>query len=176
MPGADAAEIQGVKMLVDVARGKEQDGLGQRVAAHVEHRAKDRERRVHAHRRADQADVFQAGVGQHPLEIFLHQNKRPGQEHGEQPEAEQQVATQIGAEAGGGENVKAQQGVEGDFKRHAGEHGAGGRGRFAVGVGQPGVHRGQAGLGAVAHKHENERPASSGIDPCAGPSRARRTS
>ena len=154
--GANAAEIQGVKMLVNVAGGEEQDGLGQGVETRMKQRAKDGQGRVHADRRADQADVFQAGIGQHPLEIFLHQDKRPGQEHGKQAEAEKQFATQIGAETGGGENVKAQQGVKGDFERDAGEHGAGGGRGFAVGVRQPGVHRGQAGLGAVAHQHENE--------------------
>ena len=154
--GANAAEIQGVKMLVNVAGGEEQDGLGQGVVTHVKQRAKDRQGRVHADRRADQADVFQAGIGQHPLEVLLHQDERPGQHHGKQAEAEQQVAAEPGAETGGGENVKTQQRIEGDFEGHAGEHGAGGRRRFAVRIGQPGMHRGEAGLGAVADQHQDE--------------------
>ena len=56
-----------------------------------------------------------------------------------------------------GEDVKAQQRVDGDFERHTGQHGAGGRRRFAVRVGQPGVHRRQPGLGAVADEHEDKR-------------------
>ena len=105
-----------MELLVDVARRKEKHGLGQGVIAHVEQRAEDRESGIHAHGRADQADVFQTGVSQHPLEVLLHENERPGQQHREQPETEQQVAAEPGAETRGRENMEPQQGIDGDLE------------------------------------------------------------
>ena len=154
--GTDDAKFERVKSLMDVARREEQHRFGQRVIAHVEQRAENGHWRVHGNAGAYKTDVFEARIGQHPFEIPLHQNERRGQKHGEQPKTQKKMAAEPGAEAGRGQNVKSQQGVERDFERHAGKHRAGGRGRLAVRVGQPGVHRRQAGLGAVADERKHE--------------------
>ena len=90
-PGPMTRNFEGVKRLVDVARREEQHRLGQRMIAHVQQRAENGHRRVQADAGADEADVFEAGIGEHPLEVALHENERRGQEHGEQAEAQQQV-------------------------------------------------------------------------------------
>ena len=122
----------------------------------MQHRAENGQRDRKAQTHADNADMLQAVVGEQPLHVGLNQDERRRHAHGEQTETQNQMLAVGGPQAGRGENAEPQQGVEGDFERHAGEHGAGGRGRFAVGVGQPGVHGRQARLGAVTDQREHK--------------------
>ena len=57
---------------------------------------------------------------------------------------------------GGQQHLEAQQRVERDVEQQSRQHGRDRRRAFGVGVGQPGMQRRQADLGAVAEQQEHE--------------------
>ena len=95
----DDAILERMKSLMDVSRREKQNRFGQRVITHVQQRAENGDGRVHGDAGADEADVFEARIGEHPLEVALHENERRRQKHGGQAEAEQQMAAEAGTEA-----------------------------------------------------------------------------
>ena len=101
--------------------------------------------------------MLDARVGQQPLEVLLadHERQRDGQ--AQEPEPDQQVRREARPQARDRDEVEADQGVERGDQRHARKQRADRAGRLAVGVGQPGVERRQADLGAVARQREDER-------------------
>ena len=73
-----------------------------------------------------------------------------------QAERDHQRAGCDGAGIGGQQHLEAQQRIERHVQQQAGQHGGDRRGTFGVRVGQPGVHRREADLGAIAEQQEDE--------------------
>ena len=141
---------------VDVAGREEQHALGQAVVDQVQQRP------VHgqaadADAQDQDAHVLDAGVGQHPLEVALPDHEHRGDGHRQQAHEDHDLAGELGFGAGAADLVDAQDRQEGAAGDAAGQQRAHHARRLAVGVRLPGVHRGQAHLGAVADEQQHER-------------------
>ena len=66
----------GMIFLVDVSRTHKQKRFGHGMIEHVKDGAVETQRTADAYAKSDDSDMFDAGIGQHPFQIFLHQNKR----------------------------------------------------------------------------------------------------
>ena len=154
---ADRVEVGGAVELRERPRGEERDRLGERVVGHVEERPEGG--RLPAQAEPDRHDphVLDARVGEQALEVPLDQDERCRDEHGGEPQAEQQPARELRPQDGLGHDVDPQQGVERAVHHPHGHQNAGRRGRLAVRVRLPGVHGSEAGLGAVADEQEDHR-------------------
>ena len=73
------------------------------------------------------------------------------------PKTTQQLLAELARARRDADLVRPQDAQEGAVQQRPGQQRGDHRGRFAVGVGQPGVHRRQPHLGAVADQEEQER-------------------
>ena len=112
---------------------------------------------AHAEGEGDDAHVLDRGVGEHALDVA------PAVEHegGEHAARRGPCVTISGPGAmrcrvGRQQHLEAQHGVERDVEQQAREHRRDRRRALGVGIGQPGVQRRQADLGAVAEQQEDE--------------------
>ncbi|OPZ81494.1 MAG: hypothetical protein BWY77_00618 [bacterium ADurb.Bin431] len=100
--------------------------------------------------------MLDARIGEQALVVRLVENKNRRQQHRHQSEDKQDVAGKGGVARGLADLIGAQDGEKGAVEQHTGEERGDHRGGLAVGVGQPGVHRGEAHLGAVADQKKDE--------------------
>ena len=131
--------------------------LVKRVIDGVQHGAEGG-RAADAHAQGEDAHVLDAGVGQHPLEIRLAENEHGRHGHRDQPEEHQQIAAEgAPGPAADSSAMRAKDGQEGAVQQRPGKQRRNDRRGLAVGVGQPGVQRGQSHLRSVADQEEQER-------------------
>ncbi len=120
---------------------------------------RDRKRASRRGTERDEAHVLDAVVGEHPLVVALGDEQRCGDEERAEPDDDEQRPAVADAERAVGDRLEAQQRVERDGEQHPGHQRGDRRGRLAVRVGEPAVHRREPDLGAVAEDEERHREA-----------------
>ena len=145
------------------ARAHERVALGGRVRQHVQHDAGQRDRRAEAHPDRQDAHVLDAGVGKQPLDVPLAEHVQRGQQQRGDPEGQQRVPREAAAQRRRGDLVEPQDRVEAGREQRPGQQRGDRRRRLGVRVRQPGVHREQADLGAVAEEREQEGEPDRGV-------------
>ena len=116
----------------------------------------EKRRAAEAHAERQDAHVLHAGVGEHPLVVGLPDDQGRGHGHREQAEHQKHPLPEVGEPRGREHLLRAQDREEGAVEQRTREQRRDHRGRLAVRVGQPGVHRRQPHLGAVADQQEHE--------------------
>ncbi len=142
--------------LRDVADGEEDRRLGQRVHGHVQQAGEVGERPAHAEGEGDDAHVLDRGIGEHALDVAPAVEHEAGEDQRDEPHRHHQRPGRERRRVGRQQHLEAQQRVERDVEQQARQHGRDRRRALGMGIGQPGVQRRQADLGAVAEQQEDE--------------------
>ena len=122
----------------------------------MQHHPGQRDRRAEAHPDGQDAHVLDAGVGQQPFQIPLIQQIQGGEEQRRDAEGQQHVPREAGAQGRAGDLEVAQDRVEAHGEQGSGQKRGDRRRRLRMRVGQPGVHREQADLGAETQHRQHE--------------------
>ena len=153
---AHLGDALGALHLRDVADREEDRRLGQAVHGHLQQSGEIAERAGHAEGEHDDAHVLDRRVGEHAFDVAPAIQHERGEDQRQQAERDHQRAGRDGARVGADQHLEAQQRVQRDVQQQARQHGGDRRRTFGVRVRQPGVHRRQADLGAVAQQQEDE--------------------
>ena len=78
---ANAVHAQGSEGFTNVARGKEQQRLGERVVESVQQRAVKSERTAQANSEGNDSHMFNAAVGQQAFQVALHNHQERGDDY-----------------------------------------------------------------------------------------------
>ncbi len=152
---ADLVEVGGTVELGEGPRGEERDRLRERVVRHVEQCSEHGRLAAQPEPNCHDPHVLDARVREEALEVPLDEDERCRDKDGGEPEAEEQPPRERRPEDGRGDEVHAQEGVERAVHHPHRHENAGRRRGLAIRVRLPGVHRGEARLGAVADEGEH---------------------
>ena len=142
--------------LRDVADGKEDRRLGQAVKGHVQQPGEVRERPAHPERERDDPHVLDGRVGEHALDVVAPVQHERREQDGDQSERDHQRAGRQRSGVGRHHHLEAQHREQRDVQQQPRQHRGNRRRAFGMRVGQPGVQRREANLGAVAQQQEHE--------------------
>ena len=131
-------------------------GFDERVHGHMQQAGEVRERPAHAEREGGDAHVLDRGIGEQALDVAAPVQHEGREHEADQAERHHDGADVDGAGIAGQHHLEAQQRIERDVEQQAGQHGRDRRRAFRMGIGQPGVKRREADLGAVADQQEHE--------------------
>ena len=142
--------------LRDMADGEEDRRFGQAVHRHVQQPGEIGQRAAHAEGEHDDAHVLDRGIGEQALDVAAAVEHERCEHERDQAQRHHQRAGRERAGIGRQQHLEAQQRIERDIQQQARQHGRDRRRTFGMGVGQPGMQRRQADLGAVAEQQEDE--------------------
>ena len=114
------------------------------------------ERAAHAKGKGDDAHMLDRRIGEHALDVAAAVQHEGGEHERQQAERHHQRAGRQRAGIGRQQHLETQQRVERDVEQQSRQHRRD-RGRaLGMGVGQPGMQRRQADLGAVTEQQKDE--------------------
>ena len=139
-----------------MADGEEDRRFGQRMHGHVQQAGEIGERAAHAEGEGDDAHVLDRRIGEHALDVAAAVQHERREHEREQSERHHQRAGRKRTGIRRQQHLEAQQRVERDIEQQARQHRRDRRRALGVRVGQPGMQRREADLGAVAEQQKDE--------------------
>src|ERR1043166_610754 len=127
---AHFAEIGRAELLLHIAGGEKQQGLGHGVKSDVQDCGACPQSASEAESSYHDAGVVNARIGEQAAEISLHEHERSGQQNRKHAKANQQPAANGVAETLLGQGVEAHDGVDSAVDETGSEQGGGRHGRF----------------------------------------------
>jgi len=164
----DLADRLGFEEGKDIAGGQKEAAFAERMVEGMKE-GEIKTRRPQSDPKGEDTHMLDARIGEQPLVVGLIENKDRRQQHGNQSEDEQDITGKIGLAGGDADLVGAQNGQEGAVEQDAGEQRRNRRGGLAVSVRQPGVHRSEPHLGAIADEEKDESDARQPRIQCCAP-------
>ena len=130
--------------------------LGQAVHGHVQQAGEIGERPAHAEGEDDDAHVLDRGISEQPFDVAAAIEHEGGEDQRDETQRHHQRTGRHRRRVGGHQHLETQHGIERDIEQQPRQHRRDRRRALGMGVGQPGMQRREADLGAVAEQQENE--------------------
>ena len=111
---------------------------------------------AHAEGEGDDPHVLDRRIGEHPFDVAPPVEHEAGEDERAETHGDHERAGGKRIGVGREQNLEAEDGVERDVEEEPRKHRRYRRRAFGMGIGQPGMERGEADLRAVAEKQEKE--------------------